>query len=77
MDDHHHQPIWPMLQGAANYGWNLIEEAWSMVWKPVNATSYHAVKREKRLFQQNKCEMQEGQYDRKVACTSNSGARTT
>jgi hypothetical protein len=34
MDDHHHQPIWPMIQGAANYAWNLIEEAWGMIWKP-------------------------------------------
>ncbi|KAH7088752.1 hypothetical protein FB567DRAFT_619536 [Paraphoma chrysanthemicola] len=32
MDDYHHQPIWPMIQGAANYAWNLIEEAWSMIW---------------------------------------------
>lgn len=35
MDDHHDQPIWPMLQGAANYAWNLIEEAWGMIWRPV------------------------------------------
>jgi hypothetical protein len=34
MDDHHDQPIWPMIQGAANYAWNLIEEAWAMIWRP-------------------------------------------
>jgi hypothetical protein len=40
MDDHHQQPIWPMVQGAANYAWNLIEEAWAMVWGPrVEATT--------------------------------------
>lgn len=36
MDDHHHQPIWPMIQGAANYAWNLIEEAWNMLWMAAN-----------------------------------------
>jgi hypothetical protein len=46
MDDHHHQPIWPMIQGSANYAWNLIEEAWAMIWKPIEAPqarteSYH------------------------------------
>jgi hypothetical protein len=34
MDDHHQQPVWPMIQGAANYAWNLVEEAWAFVWKP-------------------------------------------
>jgi hypothetical protein len=24
-----------MIQGTANYAWNLIEEAWAMIWKPV------------------------------------------
>jgi hypothetical protein len=36
MDDHHDQPVWPMVQGAANYAWNLIEEAVAMVWNPVH-----------------------------------------
>jgi len=39
MDDHHQQPIWPMIQGAANYAWNLIEEVWTMVWRPRVETS--------------------------------------
>lgn len=34
MDDHHYQPIWPMVQGAFDYIMNLLGEAWSMVWKP-------------------------------------------
>ncbi|EAT84049.1 hypothetical protein SNOG_08881 [Parastagonospora nodorum SN15] len=34
MDDHRDQPLWPMIQGAANYAWNLIEEALAMIWKP-------------------------------------------
>jgi hypothetical protein len=33
MDDHYDQPIWPMVQGAANYAWNLIEEVLAMVLK--------------------------------------------
>jgi len=42
MDDHHHQPIWPMIQGAANYAWNLIEEAWGMIWKPAEERAVRA-----------------------------------
>ncbi|KAH7356100.1 hypothetical protein BKA66DRAFT_254880 [Pyrenochaeta sp. MPI-SDFR-AT-0127] len=34
MDDHHHQPIWPMLQGALDYILNLAGEGWAMIWKP-------------------------------------------
>lgn len=54
MDDHHQQPIWPMIQGAANYAWNLVEEAWAVVWKPaeqqrsrtVQATTADVARRE-------------------------------
>jgi hypothetical protein len=34
MDDHHQQPIWPMIQGALDYVMNLAGELWSMVWRP-------------------------------------------
>jgi hypothetical protein len=44
MDDHHHQPVWPMIQGAANYAWNLIEEAWGMIWKPADESRERAVR---------------------------------
>jgi hypothetical protein len=27
-----------MIQGAANYAWNLIEEALAMLWRPADAT---------------------------------------
>lgn len=33
MDDHHYQPIWPMIQGALDYILNLAGEGWAMVWK--------------------------------------------
>ncbi|KAF1846427.1 uncharacterized protein K460DRAFT_367218 [Cucurbitaria berberidis CBS 394.84] len=33
MDDHHHQPIWPMLQGALDYILNIAGEAWAMLRK--------------------------------------------
>ncbi|KAF1839313.1 hypothetical protein BDW02DRAFT_478667, partial [Decorospora gaudefroyi] len=35
MDHHHHQPIWPMLQGAFDYTLNLAGEVWAMIWKPM------------------------------------------
>jgi hypothetical protein len=44
MDDHHHQPIWPMIQGAANYAWNLIEEALAMLWSPADAAREQMVR---------------------------------
>lgn len=34
MDDYHHQPIWPMLQGALDYILNLAGEAWAMLRPP-------------------------------------------
>ncbi|KAF2844796.1 hypothetical protein T440DRAFT_435906 [Plenodomus tracheiphilus IPT5] len=34
MDDHHQQPIWPMMQGAVDYMLNLAGEVWTMIWKP-------------------------------------------
>tara|TARA_R110002003_G_scaffold814_5_gene21570 strand:- start:22542 stop:22790 length:249 start_codon:yes stop_codon:yes gene_type:complete len=46
MDDHHHQPLWPMIQGAANYAWNLIEEAWGMIWPQRGEQSAVTVKPE-------------------------------
>ncbi|KAF2829032.1 hypothetical protein CC86DRAFT_272688, partial [Ophiobolus disseminans] len=52
MDDHHQQPIWPMVQGAANYAWNLIEEAWAMVWKPRNESRETATREESKRAQQ-------------------------
>ncbi|KAF2029681.1 hypothetical protein EK21DRAFT_33472, partial [Setomelanomma holmii] len=46
MDDHHHQPIWPMIQGAANYAWNLIEEAWGMIWTASAKSMAHAMRQQ-------------------------------
>lgn len=60
MDDHHDQPIWPMLQGAANYAWNLIEEAWNMIWRP--AAVSHGVAAKSQVEQHHQAaegEMQE------------------
>jgi len=59
MDDHHQQPIWPMVQGAANYAWNLIEEAWAMVWRPRDESRGTAVIEEPQRVQQPRGEMQE------------------
>lgn len=41
MDDHHHQPMWPLVQGAANYAWNIIEEVWGMIWKSIETPQEH------------------------------------
>lgn len=60
MDDHHHQPIWPMVQGAANYAWNLIEEAWGMIWKPRSEAGVTAARTDLAgKFQVRRGEMQE------------------
>jgi hypothetical protein len=63
MDDDHHQPIWPMIQGAANYAWNLIEEAWTMVWKPVDATPGQVVRGQAERVHHGKSEMREVVHD--------------
>lgn len=33
MDDHHQQPIWPMVQGAVDYALNLAGEVWAMIYR--------------------------------------------
>jgi hypothetical protein len=33
-----------MIQGAANYAWNLIEEAFAMLWRPADATREQVVR---------------------------------
>jgi hypothetical protein len=35
MDHQHHQPIWPLLEGAFHYTMNLASELWMMIWRPV------------------------------------------
>jgi hypothetical protein len=59
MDDHHQQPIWPMVQGAANYAWNLIEEVWAMVWKPRSQAQAVTPSDGKERVEQPRREMQE------------------
>jgi hypothetical protein len=59
MDDHHIQPIWPMVQGAANYAWNLIEEAWGMIWKPAAEPRARAMEQEPARAPQAVREMRE------------------
>jgi hypothetical protein len=59
MDDHHDQPVWPMVQGAANYAWNLIEEAVAMVWNPVHEPRAYAVRDDAAGTQKAEREMQE------------------
>jgi hypothetical protein len=44
MDHQHHQPIWPMLQGAFDYTMNLAGELWTMIWKPTEEPRLHSVK---------------------------------
>lgn len=48
-----------MIQGAANYAWNLIEEALAMVWKPAVATRGQAVKAQFKSVPQVAEEMRE------------------
>jgi hypothetical protein len=43
MDHQHHQPIWPMLQGAFDYTLNLAGELWTMIWKPTEEPRVHSV----------------------------------
>jgi hypothetical protein len=59
MDDHYHQPIWPMIQGAANYAWNMIEEAWMMIWKPTATPQDRTVSDEPENICKIKSEMQD------------------
>jgi hypothetical protein len=59
MDDHHDQPIWPMVQGAANYAWNLIEEALDMVLKPAIERRACATKNEAERARKAEREMQD------------------
>ncbi|CAO2655046.1 Nn.00g117790.m01.CDS01 [Neocucurbitaria sp. VM-36] len=47
MDDHYHQPIWPMLEGALDYILNLAGEAWAMI-RPPNETAREQQMREMR-----------------------------
>lgn len=59
MDDHHDQPIWPMIQGAANYAFNLIEEAWGMIWKPIYESRQRTAGETSALPHQTQGEMKE------------------
>jgi hypothetical protein len=59
MDDYQHQPIWPMVQGAANYAWNLIEEAWGMIWRPAVEPQARVVKDEPARALETESEMRE------------------
>ena len=34
MDHQHHQPIWPLVEGAFDYTMNLASELWTMIWRP-------------------------------------------
>lgn len=43
MDDHHYQPIWPMVQGAFDYIMNVFGEVWSMIWKPAPDSRHQAM----------------------------------
>jgi hypothetical protein len=70
MDDHHQQPIWPMVQGAANYAWNLIEEVWAMVWKPRSEAPPVTPRDRKEHVKQPRREMQE--VDKRFAVTMGS-----
>jgi hypothetical protein len=67
MDDHHDQPIWPMIQGAANYGWNLIEEALAMIWKPAVAPQAQAMGARPECKHQSDGEMREVTRDVRVS----------
>ncbi|KAH9882212.1 hypothetical protein J1614_001384 [Plenodomus biglobosus] len=59
MDDHHQQPIWPMMQGILDYALNIAGEVWIMIWKPkpeqralpVNAMAEQSAKRELHMVQ--------------------------
>jgi hypothetical protein len=48
-----------MVQGAANYAWNLIEEAWAMVWKSRNEFRGTAVEEGSKSIQHIRGEMRE------------------
>ncbi|OAL54627.1 hypothetical protein IQ07DRAFT_640128 [Pyrenochaeta sp. DS3sAY3a] len=43
MDDHHYQPIWPMVQGAFDYIMNIFGEVWNMIWKPSSDSRHQAM----------------------------------
>jgi hypothetical protein len=70
MDDYTDQPIWPMIQGAANYAWNLIEEAWSMIWRPVAEPRARPVDEPARASQAEG-EMREVGLDRRAVDATN------
>jgi hypothetical protein len=72
MDDHHDQPIWPMIQGAANYAWNLIEEVWALVWSPAGDPRTHAVREDMERANQAAREMRE--VDSKVTMANDTRA---
>jgi hypothetical protein len=42
-----------MVQGAANYAWNLIEEAWAMIWKSVDSPQAHAGRGDSKCISQS------------------------
>ena len=63
MDDHHDQPIWPMIQGAANYAFNIIEEVWGMIWRPVYKPQEQTGSETPSPSRENQGEMQEVGHD--------------
>jgi hypothetical protein len=48
-----------MIQGAANYAWNLIEEAWAMIWKQSGTPQAQAACAGTERKQQSDGEMRE------------------
>jgi hypothetical protein len=56
-----------MVQGAANYAWNLIEEAWAMIWRPADEPRARAVKEDTERAHEAAREMQEVDSDVSVA----------
>jgi hypothetical protein len=61
-----------MIQGAANYAWNLIEEAWAMVWRPAGEPRARAVREDTKRSHQTTREMRE--VDGEVAIASDTRA---
>jgi hypothetical protein len=48
-----------MIQGAANYAWNLIEEALAMVWMPADAIQGRVVRAQPDHIRRVEGEMRE------------------
>lgn len=63
MDDHYDQPIWPMIQGAANYAFNIIEEVWGMIWRPIHKPQQQIESETQQQSRQTQGEMKEVGHD--------------